>query len=225
MRRRQRFILLTGVISLCFFLNPLEAAEPLTGALKPNPEMAEKLPARNPSDRQKQWQNQKTEIIQNQNQDQFRTHRSRTPSSNEIRLHDRDAWRSTNNFHQWQQHPPVYHQPGFHFYREMPYGHKSFFLGGTHYFFYDDLWYVLRNDMYEEAPAPRGVIIINGEPILDSEPILSPTPTLTPEPDDVTQPDGDMQVIDFNGLRYYYKDGRYYRRDINGNYLEVPPPR
>lgn len=33
-----------------------------------------------------------------------------------------------------------------------------------------------------------------------------------------------MQVLDFNGRRFYVQDGHYYQRDINGSYTEVPRP-
>lgn len=35
---------------------------------------------------------------------------------------------------------------------------------------------------------------------------------------------GNMTVLDLNGERYYVSQGHYYRRDINGQYLEVPRP-
>lgn len=37
-------------------------------------------------------------------------------------------------------------------------------------------------------------------------------------------PDSTLQVLDFNGKRYYVKEGHYYSRDIEGNYTEVPRP-
>ncbi len=37
-------------------------------------------------------------------------------------------------------------------------------------------------------------------------------------------PDSTLQVLDFNGKRYYVKEGHYYSRDIDGNYTEVPRP-
>ena len=35
---------------------------------------------------------------------------------------------------------------------------------------------------------------------------------------------GNMTVLDLNGERFYVSQGHYYRRDINGQYLEVPRP-
>lgn len=36
--------------------------------------------------------------------------------------------------------------------------------------------------------------------------------------------DQPMRALDYNGQRFYVQDGHYYRRDINGQYLEVPRP-
>lgn len=36
--------------------------------------------------------------------------------------------------------------------------------------------------------------------------------------------DSALNVVDFNGKRYYVRDGHYYQRDINGSYTEVPRP-
>ncbi|WP_434584600.1 DUF6515 family protein [Klebsiella sp. R390] len=33
-----------------------------------------------------------------------------------------------------------------------------------------------------------------------------------------------LNVVDYNGKRYYVRDGSYYQKDINGNYIEVPRP-
>ncbi|WP_168197653.1 hypothetical protein [Brenneria corticis] len=33
-----------------------------------------------------------------------------------------------------------------------------------------------------------------------------------------------MTVVDMNGERFYVKNGAYYKRTINGEYLEVPKP-
>ena len=33
-----------------------------------------------------------------------------------------------------------------------------------------------------------------------------------------------ISIMDFNGKRYYVKAGRYYQRNIDGIYIEVPPP-
>lgn len=43
------------------------------------------------------------------------------------------------------------------------------------------------------------------------------------KPSSAPSPSG-AQVLDFNGKRYYVRDGHYYTRDIDGNYFEVPRP-
>ncbi|KIS42416.1 DUF6515 family protein [Kosakonia radicincitans] len=35
---------------------------------------------------------------------------------------------------------------------------------------------------------------------------------------------GAMSVLDYNGKRYYVKDGHYYQRNIDDEYIEVPRP-
>src|SRR5476649_483409 len=35
---------------------------------------------------------------------------------------------------------------------------------------------------------------------------------------------GNMSLVDLNGERFYVNQGHYYRRSINGQYLEVPRP-
>lgn len=33
-----------------------------------------------------------------------------------------------------------------------------------------------------------------------------------------------LNTVDYNGKRYYSRNGHYYQRDIDGNYYEVPRP-
>ncbi|WP_338031301.1 hypothetical protein [Entomohabitans teleogrylli] len=40
----------------------------------------------------------------------------------------------------------------------------------------------------------------------------------------VAPPSEALNIVDYNGKRYYVRDGRYYQRDIDGNYIEVPRP-
>ncbi len=198
----------------------LLAAEPLTGAIKLKNSTNDVITETSVPPTEQIWQ-KRIENQQQQQQQQQSNTLVQPDSSKEIHLrtNNQNNEQLNANRHEWEFRTFDQHQRP-RYYREMPYGYRNFFLGGIHYFFYNELWYVMRNGYYEEVTAPRDVIIINGEPVLSSEPILTPTPTY----DDV-QFDGDMQVLDFNGLRYYYKNGRYYRLDINGNYLEVPPPR
>ena len=34
----------------------------------------------------------------------------------------------------------------------------------------------------------------------------------------------DLNVVDYNNKRYYVRNGSYYQKDIEGNYIEVPRP-
>lgn len=121
--------------------------------------------------------------------------------------------------HQQQQYivPRNLNRPRY--FQHMPDGYRAFFINGIHYFFYDEAWFVLSNGYYEPVPAPGGMIIINGEPVFNNAPSVLPIQSF----DDEDLPEG-VSVFDLNGVRYYYKEGRYYRRDMDGQYLEVPPP-
>ncbi|WP_025901898.1 MULTISPECIES: DUF6515 family protein [Tatumella] len=45
--------------------------------------------------------------------------------------------------------------------------------------------------------------------------VVNPPPQSTPQ---------HLQVLDFNGKRYYVQAGHYYQRNIDGDYIEVPRP-
>lgn len=34
----------------------------------------------------------------------------------------------------------------------------------------------------------------------------------------------DLNIVDYNNKRYYVRNGSYYQKDIEGNYIEVPRP-
>lgn len=102
--------------------------------------------------------------------------------------------RDRNYVDRYHEHPR--------YYREMPFGYKTIIAAGITYFVLDNLWYVMHDDLYEQVPAPSNVTIIENPPEIP----------------------GNVTIIDINGIRYYFKDGRYYRRDISGLYLEVTPP-
>jgi hypothetical protein len=89
----------------------------------------------------------------------------------------------------------------------MPHGYRTYIIAGITYFFLDNLWYVMHDDMYEQVEQPSNITIINNQPMY-------------------TMPynNGEMAIIDYNGIRYYVKNGRYYRREINDLFLEVTPP-
>jgi hypothetical protein len=101
-----------------------------------------------------------------------------------------------------------------HYYRVMPPGYKTVIVAGATYFLLDNLWYMMHGDRYEQVAAPTNVTVINNPPVIANPPVI------------VNRPVGNaaMTVIDVNGFRYYLREGHYYRRDINGQYLEVTPP-
>lgn len=104
------------------------------------------------------------------------------------------------------------------YYRVMPPGYKTVIAAGVTYFVLDNLWYMMHGDRYEQVQAPTNVTVINNPPVVASPPVIINQPV-------VTNPNlSPMTVIDVRGIRYYLKEGRYYRRDINGQYLEVTPP-
>nr|WP_213991211.1 DUF6515 family protein [Sodalis sp. dw_96] len=58
----------------------------------------------------------------------------------------------------------------------------------------------------------------------DDEYVVVNAPNVVPAPQAYVSGPGNMTVLDLNGERYYVNQGHYYRRDINGQYLEVPRP-
>ena len=95
------------------------------------------------------------------------------------------------------------------FYDAMPSGYKTVVVAGITYFVLDNLWYMMHGNRYQQVDAPNNVTIINNAPA---------TTTTT------TTVVSGLDVVDINGNRYYVKDGHYYRRDVNGQLLEVTPP-
>lgn len=102
---------------------------------------------------------------------------------------------------------PGFDGPHPQFYNEMPSGYKTVVVAGITYFVLDNLWYLMHGDKYEQVATPTNVTVINNPPAVIQ-----------------TSSNPGMNVVDVNGLRYYVKDGRYYRRDVNGQLLEVTPP-
>lgn len=90
-------------------------------------------------------------------------------------------------------------------YRIMPPGYKTVIAAGITYFVLNEIWYRMHDGVYQQVAAPTSNIRIinNPQPVVISS---------------------GLNVIDVNGVRYYERDGHYYRRDINGNYLEVARP-
>ncbi len=73
---------------------------------------------------------------------------------------------------------------------------------GLTYYVLDGIYYQRQNNEYVVVNAPADV----------------------PAPQAYVSSPGTMTVLDMNGERYYVNQGHYYRRDINGQYLEVPRP-
>lgn len=110
----------------------------------------------------------------------------------------------------WQAPAPHWRAPEPHWgpgrYRIMPPGYKTVIAAGVTYFVLNELWYRMNGGVYQQvqAPAANNITIING----GNTNVIS----------------SGMNVVDVNGIRYYVQNGHYYRRDTNGEYLEIAPP-
>ncbi|PWC09888.1 hypothetical protein B4923_18575 [Brenneria roseae subsp. americana] len=80
----------------------------------------------------------------------------------------------------------------------LPYGVETVLIAGLTYYVLNGIFYQRQNNSY----------------------VVVETPPATAHA--VTQ--GEMTVLDINGERFYVKNGSYYKRNINGEYLEVPKP-
>lgn len=80
----------------------------------------------------------------------------------------------------------------------LPPGYQTVLIAGLTYFVLNDIWYRMQGGRYVVVDKP------SDEPRYE-------------------QPHGLTQV-DIDGVRYYVRDGRFYRRNADGEYLEVPPP-
>jgi hypothetical protein len=95
-------------------------------------------------------------------------------------------------------------------YNIMPPGYKTVIAAGVTYFVLNELFYRMHGGVYEQVPAPAtsNVTIINNG-------VTTST---------IANTGSVMNVVDINGVRYYTQNGRYYRLNSNGEYLEVAPP-
>jgi hypothetical protein len=95
-------------------------------------------------------------------------------------------------------------------YNVMPPGYKTVIAAGVTYFVLNELFYRMHGGVYEQVatPASSNVTIINN----------GMTTTTVANTGSI------MNVVDINGIRYYTQNGRYYRLNNNGEYLEVAPP-
>jgi hypothetical protein len=95
-------------------------------------------------------------------------------------------------------------------YTIMPPGYKTVIAAGVTYFVLNELFYRMHGGVYEQVPAPTtsNVTIINNGATTST----------------IANTGSVMNVVDINGVRYYTQNGRYYRLNSNGEYLEVAPP-
>jgi hypothetical protein len=110
------------------------------------------------------------------------------------------------------RHPP---SPPFHAWRHadepgprpggmvdmLPPGYRTVLFAGLTYFVFHEIWYQLHGDRYEIVPPP-----------------VQPQEAATP------YAENGLTRVDIDGTRYYVGNGRYYRRNAAGEYLEVTPP-
>jgi len=89
----------------------------------------------------------------------------------------------------------------------LPRGYQTVLVAGLTYFVLNDIWYKMNGGRYQVVTAPT----------------QTTTTTTTTVNGGYEQPYGLTQV-DIGGVRYYVRDGRYYRRNVDGEYLEVTPP-
>ena len=87
----------------------------------------------------------------------------------------------------------------------LPPGYRTVLFAGLTYFVFNEIWYQLHGGRYEVvAPPPQPVV----QPVATNNPYY----------------ENGLTRVDINGVRYYVRDGRYYRRTAEGDLLEVPPP-
>ncbi len=83
----------------------------------------------------------------------------------------------------------------------LPPGYKTVLFAGLTYFVFNEIWHQLHGGRYEVVAPPNPEI-----------------PASNP------YYENGMTRVDIDGVRYYVREGRYYRRNANGEYLEVTPP-
>lgn len=107
-------------------------------------------------------------------------------------------WQSDRHWHGYPHHRPGYRV------RTLPVGYKTVIAAGLTYFVLNEIWYQMHGPEYVVVEKPT---VVYRE--VDVPPMVG---------------DNGFYSIDVHGSRYYIKDGRYYRRNSDGEYLEVPPP-
>ncbi len=84
----------------------------------------------------------------------------------------------------------------------LPPGYKTVLFAGLTYFVFNEIWYQLHGDRYQIVSPPSSSKVQENNPYYENG----------------------MTRVDIDGVRYYVRDGRYYRRNANDEYLEVTPP-
>ncbi|QKJ86992.1 hypothetical protein PMPD1_2044 [Paramixta manurensis] len=106
-------------------------------------------------------------------------------------------------------HPGYGYGPGWHHggwgghywgrpapFRFLPTAATAVLIGGLTYYLLNGNYYQRRGDTYVVVQPPTEPVVVSGG----------------------------MRTLDYNGQRYYVQDGHYYRRDISGQYVEIPRP-
>lgn len=84
----------------------------------------------------------------------------------------------------------------------LPPGYRTVLFAGLTYFVVNEIWYQLHGDRYRVVTPPAASQVQENNPYYENG----------------------MTRVDIDGIRYYVREGRYYRRNANGEYLEVTPP-
>ena len=103
-------------------------------------------------------------------------------------------------------YPPLPPAPGM-VVNVLPMGYETIMVAGLTYFVLNSIWYQPQGDHY---------VVVNN-------PGNTTTTTITTTRTSNTATE--LTPVDINGVRYYVQEGHYYRRSVDGQYLEVTPPK
>ncbi len=81
-------------------------------------------------------------------------------------------------------------------FRFLPEAATAVLIGGLTYYLLNDTYYQRQGDNYVVVQPPAEPVVV----------------------------DGNMRALDYNGQRYYVQNGHYYKREISGEYVEIPRP-
>ena len=103
----------------------------------------------------------------------------------------------------WIDTPPIYPAPRPGVVVDiLPPGYRTVLFAGLTYFVVNEIWYQLHGDRYRVVTPPTANQVQENNPYYENG----------------------MTRVDIDGIRYYVRNGRYYRRNANDEYLEVTPP-